>query len=132
MCANLLFAARAVTRLYERHLAELSLTITQYTVLRTLEYAGRLRQNELAHVLNADPTTLSRTLQPVRARGLVASGVGPDKRERLWSLTAAGRKLLTGAQPRWAAAQAQLAGGFNSEQWETLARLLMKAGKSAA
>jgi DNA-binding MarR family transcriptional regulator len=132
MCANLRRATRAMTRLYDEAVGQVGLKSTQFTLLMVLEHAGRLRQHEVADVLLADPTTLSRTLAPLRAKGWLIDEVGEDRRERLWSITPAGRRKLEAATRRWAQVQAKVRQDLGEAQWTTLASLLERVGAAAA
>jgi DNA-binding MarR family transcriptional regulator len=132
MCANLRRATRAVTRLYDDAIGAVGLKSTQFTLLMVLEQAGRLRQHEVAEVLLADPTTLSRTLAPLRARGWLIDEVGEDRRERLWSITPAGRRKLEAATRQWEQVQARVRGDLGDAQWAALAGLLERVGAVAA
>jgi len=81
---------------------------TQFTLLQVLERAGTLAQGDLGAFLCIDSTTLSRTLQPLVRSGLIAVKRGSDKRERLFSLTSAGKKKIALVTPRWQRAQRRL------------------------
>lgn len=104
-CANLRRAARAVTQMYEEELRGSGLRGTQFTLLQALETAGTLSQRELGALLCIDSTTLSRSLQPLLDSGWISEKRGSDKRERLLSLTAAGKKKITQVTPQWNRAQ---------------------------
>jgi hypothetical protein len=56
-----------------------------------------------------DRTALSRTLDPLAERGLVAIAAGRDARTREVSLTRAGERALADALPHWRRAQAEVA-----------------------
>lgn len=98
--------ARRVTQIYDHHLEQTGLTITQYGVLTALNYGGRLAIGTLAEQLFMDPTTLTRNLQPLHREGLVV--IEPDRRDRRvrWvSLSEAGRQAHDRARPIWREAQ---------------------------
>lgn len=120
-CASLRRASRAVTQLYERHLRDSGLRITQFTLLQALAMAGELTQGTLGDALAIDSTTLSRTLRPLELAGWVRSRPGKeDRRERHWVLTAAGRRKLQAAQPAWSAAQLELRKRIGDTRWQAL------------
>ncbi len=109
-CLRLRKAARRVTQLYDQALAPADLTITQFSLMAHLLPGQGLTMGALAEALVMDPTTLTRNLRPLQARGLVAVAPGTeDRRQRLIRLTDAGRALLADAYPLWRAAQAGLA-----------------------
>ncbi len=56
-----------------------------------------------------DPTTLNRSLKPLQAAGLIASGADPsDQRIRVVLITEEGSAKLRQALPLWRQAQAQI------------------------
>lgn len=64
----------------------------------------------LAVRLDMDPTTLSRTLRPLRTKGLIRLAADlEDGQVRLVGITAAGRQKLQRAIPAWRRAQQRLA-----------------------
>lgn len=132
LCGALRRASRAVTRLYDEHLAACGLRTTQYSLLRVLAEAGPLKQHQLAGVILADSTTLSRTLAPLRARGWLTEAEGEDRREKLWSITPAGRRKLDAATPAWAAAQDEMGRRLGGVRWDDLMRSLTLVGTLAA
>jgi DNA-binding MarR family transcriptional regulator len=111
-CANLRRAARAVSQIYEEELRGSGLRGTQFTLLQALEMAGTLSQGELGSVLCIDSTTLSRTLRPLVENGWIAARAGGDKRERLLSLTADGKKKIALVKPDWQRAQRRFKRAF--------------------
>jgi DNA-binding MarR family transcriptional regulator len=124
--ANLRRAARAVSQLYEEALSGSGLRATQFTLLQTLQTAGALSQGELGWLLCIDSTTLSRTLRPLIKNGWIGGRQGTDKRERVFSLTDAGREKLELVTPEWRRAQrrfSRAAGGDAVALGEQLRRL---------
>lgn len=130
-CANLRRATRAVTQLYERELRETGLRVTQFTLLQALARRQPVAQGRLGEILALDTTTLSRTLRPLEARGWIRSEPGIDQRERLWSLTASGRKKLAGSLRRWGRAQDRLAAQLGEAGWNDLQERLVAATEAA-
>lgn len=123
-CANLRRAARAVTQRYDAALRPAGLRATQFTLLQVLERAGGLTQGALGTILATDSTTLSRTLQPLEAAGWVRSTAGADRRRRHVALTAAGRRKLAQATPRWEKVQRRLRDRLGGPRWQALLDLL--------
>jgi DNA-binding MarR family transcriptional regulator len=91
--------------MYEEELRGSGLRTTQFTLLQALETAGTLSQGELGALLCIDSTTLSRTLRPLVDNDWVDARRGRDKRERLISLTAAGKRKIELLTPHWQRAQ---------------------------
>jgi len=108
-CANLRRAARAVTRFYDAALAPSGLTVTQYSLLRTMARLEPATAGDLGPAMALDRTTLVRNLRPLTDRGLIAETAPPNRRARPLGLTPAGRNALEAAHPLWRAAQQQMA-----------------------
>ncbi|XXD72692.1 winged helix-turn-helix transcriptional regulator [Pseudomonas sp. D2-30] len=97
--------ARLLTRLYDRHLAAASLTVSQFSVLALINEHPGIMIAELAEVMVMERTTLVRALKPLQSEGYVASHAeGPRSAIRL-SLSAQGRAKFKEAEPHWKAAQ---------------------------
>jgi DNA-binding MarR family transcriptional regulator len=119
-CSRLRRASRAVTQLYDDALAPAGLRVTQFAVLRTLERDGRARISALAHALLLDRTALSRNLEPLVERRLVAVVPGTDARTREVTLTAAGRAALAAAEPHWRDVQQRVAARIGGDRLDAL------------
>lgn len=119
-CANLRRAARVVTQLYDDALRDAGLRSTQFTLLQVLSVKGELTQGQLGEVLAIDSTTLTRTLGGLRARGWIRSRPGDDRRERYWSLTAAGRRKVAQARPAWQAVQERVRTRVGSKRLDAI------------
>jgi DNA-binding MarR family transcriptional regulator len=123
-CASLRRAARAVSRMYDRELAAAELEMSQFTLLMTLDLTGEITQKDMARVLAMDSTTLTRTLRPLVNRGWIRANPGKDRREKLLSLSPAGRRKFSQAQPHWERAQARLRTQLGDETWQAMGNLL--------
>lgn len=123
MCASLRRAARAVTQSYDRALQPLGLRTTQFSILQVLSRTGELSQGEMARMLAMDSTTLTRTLELLRRRGLVAKHYGRDRRVRRLRLSKGGALLLKRATPHWEKVQARLARQLGDTAWAGLMAL---------
>ena len=130
-CANLRRAARAVTRLYDQELRGTGLSVTQFTLLQALALAGELTQGELGDMLANDSTTLTRTLANLHASGWVFVRSGADRRVRLISLTAPGRRQLEQSTPSWERAQEGVRRFLGDSRWEVLRELTHRVVGSA-
>jgi DNA-binding MarR family transcriptional regulator len=119
-CGRLRRATRALTQLYDDLMAPSGLRITQFSLLRTLGRSGTATLSDLAGMLLLDRTALSRTLDPLAERGLVAIAPGRDARTREVSLTRTGERAVQGAEPHWRRAQAQVAHKLGPTKLEAL------------
>lgn len=98
-------ADRVVSRHYDRHLAEVGLKTSQYSLLGHIATLGPIKPAALATAMALDASTLTRNLQPLVAQGWVAVGAGDDARSRLVQLTEAGRAKHAEAKRAWKKAQ---------------------------
>ncbi len=83
--------------------------VTQLSLLRTLQRQGTLRIGELAAQNLLDRTALSRNLDPLVDRKLVAIVAGRDARTREVTLTRQGTAAIADAAPHWEHAQKEVA-----------------------
>ncbi|WP_323119738.1 MarR family winged helix-turn-helix transcriptional regulator [Burkholderia alba] len=104
-CGTLRQAARAITSIYDAHLAKHGIRVTQFTILMALGSRESIPTGQLSSLLLLDQTTLSRTLATLQTRQLVRSEPGEDQRMRFWSLTPKGAALLEACTGDWEAAQ---------------------------
>ena len=119
-CGRLRRATRALTQLYDDQMAISGLRITQFSLLRTVARDGKARISELAETLLLDRTALSRNLDPLIARGLLAVTPGRDARTREVTLTKSGARALQSAMPHWRRTQEQVARRLGRERLEAL------------
>jgi len=123
MCASFRRASRVLTQHYDAALRPLGLRATQFTLLQALSLAGEVSQGTLGEILVIDSTTLTRTLAIMERRGWIASRSGEDHRERLLSLSKAGRAQFNRALPRWEKVQQKLRAQFGNKRWNELLNL---------
>jgi DNA-binding MarR family transcriptional regulator len=106
-------AARVVNRHYDRALAPIGITTTQYAILSRIAREGGQPLGVLAGRLALDRTTLSRELKPLVAAGLLGEARdASDARRRVVRLTPRGRGILRRAGPLWSRAQSELTASF--------------------
>jgi DNA-binding MarR family transcriptional regulator len=117
MCASFRRASRALTQHYEAALRPLGLRATQFTLLQALSLTGEVSQGTLGEILAIDSTTLTRTLAIMERRGWIASRPGEDRRERLLSLSKAGRAQFNRALPHWEKIQQELRARLGNTRW---------------
>jgi DNA-binding MarR family transcriptional regulator len=123
MCASLRRASRALTQFYEEALRPFGLRSSQFTILQVLTRVRQVSQGKLGQILAMDSTTLTRTLKTMSREGWIAERRGEDRRERLLSLSEAGRDRFNGAVPAWETAQAQMERIMGGQRWGDLLKL---------
>jgi DNA-binding MarR family transcriptional regulator len=105
-CTALRKASRRISQLYDMALAPAGLKTTQRAILAQVGRFGSTSIGRLAAALVMDSGALAHTLKPLERDGLVAINVDPnDRRNRLVTLTAAGRSCLTESTPLLARVQ---------------------------
>ncbi|MBX3144578.1 MAG: MarR family transcriptional regulator [Trueperaceae bacterium] len=104
--------ARAITRLYEEALRPVGLRATQFSVLAALAQIGSSPLTPLAELLGAEISTLTRSVDLLSRRGLLADVASADRRQRAVRLTREGASLLQTALPLWRGVQ----DGLDSER----------------
>ena len=119
-CFNARKAARSVTEFYDRALAPSGVTAPQFTLLGAIAMLGPGPIMRLAENLALDRTTLTRNLKILQKQGWVALAPGEDRRERVVSLTDAGKAAFDRTMPYWHKAQAQVEETLGAETWRRL------------
>lgn len=102
LCLHVQRAARALARRFDDALRPVGLTHGQFSLMISLNRPKPPGMAAVASLLAMDRTTLTAALKPLRRRGLVK--VAPDqadRRGRLMTLTAKGRRALIRAVPVW-------------------------------
>jgi DNA-binding MarR family transcriptional regulator len=105
-CFKLRKLTRTMSRLYDQHLAAAGLKTTQYSVLANAAREA-LPVAALAERLGTERTTLTRNLKPLLDAGWVELLPGADSRQRIVTITDAGRAKLACAYLYWRAAQTE-------------------------
>ncbi|MBM3733126.1 MAG: winged helix-turn-helix transcriptional regulator [Acidimicrobiia bacterium] len=121
-CSRFRRATRALTRLYDEALAAAGLRVTQFSVLRALERAGRpLSISDLAATVALDRSTVGRNLDVLQRLGLI--GLAPDAEDGRASvvvLTEAGRAAIVRALPHWRKVQGEVRRLFGAARMDRL------------
>jgi DNA-binding MarR family transcriptional regulator len=105
-CFKLRKLTRAMSRLYDHHLATVGLKTTQYSVLVNASRAA-LPVAELAELLGVERTTLTRNLKPLIDAAWLELKPGADSRQRIVTITEAGRDKVKLAYVAWRRAQTE-------------------------
>ena len=118
-CEGLRRLTRRMTMVYDRRLAEVGLTVGQYSLLVNIG-AETLPLSRLARRTATDRTTLTRSLVPLVKAGWVVVMPGEDARTRQVTLTDAGRHMAKTAHAVWQRAQDQVGTALRPKRIEAL------------
>ncbi|BEL05095.1 MarR family transcriptional regulator [Actinoplanes sichuanensis] len=103
------------------------LAMWAYAVLLNLDSEPVRTQNALADAIGADKTRIIRILDDLAARGLIERRPDPtDRRVRLLSITAEGRRLRDATQTAIQAAENDLLDRLTPTERETFLTILQK------
>jgi DNA-binding MarR family transcriptional regulator len=124
-CSSFRKASRAVTQLFDEALQPSGLRSTQLILILEIAVAEPATVTRLARKLVMDPSTVTRNLQPLVKRGLLASVAGD--RNQTFRLTPRGRETLERAVPLWERTQTAFVERLGAERWQTMLRDLSDA-----
>jgi DNA-binding MarR family transcriptional regulator len=124
--------SRAVVAAYDPALADFGLTGHQFNLMMTLGNMGPMTVGALADTLGMDASGVPRAIRPLTDEGLISVERGEDRRQRLLSLTKAGRTLLDRATPAWQRVQAELIDAIGAGRWTSLMSDLRTLRRAAA
>ena len=130
-CQNLRRLTRVVTRIYDQELRKAGLEITQFGLLTALAATGEANQKRLSAGFAMDSTTLTRTLGLLRKQGWVQVKRGKDRRERLFSLTRAGKRQMEEAQRHWEQAELRLRQKLGVAGWKDMKEIMSRMTEAA-
>jgi DNA-binding MarR family transcriptional regulator len=125
-CQNLRRLSRVITRIYDQELRTASVEIAQFGLLTALAAVGEASQKRLSAGFAMDSTTLTRTLGLLRKHGWVRAMRGKDRRERLFSLTRAGKRRMEMAQPHWERAERRLRKELGDAGWKNMKEMVFR------
>ena len=131
-CQNLRRLSRVITRIYDQELRRAGLEITQFGLLTALAAVGEANQKRLSAGFAMDSTTLTRTLGLLVKQGWVRARRGRDRRERLFSLTGAGRRKMEMAQPHWQRAERRLRNEIGDPGWKYIKETILQMTEAGA
>jgi len=130
-CQNLRRLTRVVTRVYDRELRKAGLEITQFGLLTALAATGVANQKRLSEGFAMDSTTLTRTLGLLLKQGWIRVRRGEDGRERMFSLTLAGKRKMAEAQPHWEQAERTLRQQLGDAAWKNMKQVVSRTTEAA-
>lgn len=121
VCGRLRRTSRALTRRYDEALAPIGITVTQFSVLRTLATLDHPTLIQLAETTAHEKSALWRTVQPLIRSGWIEADT--EQRAQRLSVTPAGREKLADAMPHWRAAQARVSETLGAREAALIALL---------
>ena len=130
-CQNLRRLTRVVTRIYDQELRGTGLEITQFGLLTALSTIGEANQKRLSAGFAMDSTTLTRTLGLLLKQGLIQVKPGKDRRERLFSLTRAGKEQLSEGQRYWESAEQKFRRQLGDRKWKQMQKTVSRMTEAA-
>jgi len=99
----------------------------EFVIIYTLGLHDGARASDIVISYGFPKNTLSRAIARVAGRGLISKHVNrADRRNHSLSLTPAGRRLFAEALPRFVAAEERMLASLNTDERNTLSRLLAK------
>lgn len=120
-CFAIRQAARFVSQLYDRHLAQVGLKTTQFSILCRLRRRKWMTMKELADAMVMERTSLVRAIQPLQRDGLVFTEASRSNRRVLTlMLTTTGEERLVQAREHWFAAQREFEERFGTQRAASL------------
>jgi DNA-binding MarR family transcriptional regulator len=130
-CQNLRRLTRVITRIYDQELRKAGLEVTQFGLLTALAATGEANQKRLSAGFAMDSTTLTRTLGLLRKQGWVQVKRGKDRRERLFSLTRAGKRQMAEAKSYWESAEQRLRQELGDAAWKQMKETVSRMTEAA-
>ncbi len=130
-CATLRRVSRAVTQLYDLVLTPAGIKATQFFLLKSIFEAGEITQCHYSREQAVAVETLSRRLGGLRRKGLVEMRRGERHGERIYTLTANGRKTFADALPHWERAQHRLKRALGPKEWRALVEICDRVCRAA-
>src|SRR5258708_5192330 len=120
---------RVVTNLYDDALRPLGLKVSQLNILVVTAKLGLAQPAKVCDILQLDPSTLSRNVERMRAKGWLEVVPGEDARTQPFRLTTQGKRLIEKAVPAWEQAQRQAAELLGDEGIALLDKATKKLGR---
>ena len=123
-CMNLKRATNSITKLYNKKLDEISLTVEQFSLLTDIKLLGKCSKAELATYAKLDRSTISRNLRVLREKGYISDFSTNESRDSQVSLTTSGAKKLENGCLLWNEAQKYIQEKVGDENMKQLRETL--------
>lgn len=124
VCTTVRKADRALYRYYEDALDGSGLTVTQFSILRTLRREGPMPLSRLADSLAMERTSLYRTIAALEKNSTVSIRPGANRKIRVAHLSVTGEAMIRRALPAWQRAQSRMIDSIGADSWATLSTVL--------
>ena len=121
--ARVRLLSRTVTHLYDQAFRPLGVKAAQMNVLVVVARHGPISPGEVGRKLCMEKSTLSRTVERIRARGWLEVLAGGDDRSHLLKISAKGKRLVVRAVPLWGVAQRETLALLGKDGAESLCRM---------
>ena len=125
-CINLRRVAAHVTDYYSRVLKPCGLTVSQFSLLWTLDAMEQSNTTALAERVGLDRSTLVRNLKPLQDAGFIDDISGDGQRDRVLHVTDKGKRALEIGRPLWKSAQKEIVALLGPERLEVFNDVLHK------
>ena len=126
VASNLGRANRIVGRIYEDAFRDVGISSPRFAHLVALAISPGSTSSEIAEVLGADRSTISRNTDVLVKRDLIRVTPGEDRRVRTYFLTERGNQTVQSCVPRWKAAQRTALKEIGRAQWRDIRRRLRR------
>ncbi|USG62502.1 MarR family winged helix-turn-helix transcriptional regulator [Sneathiella marina] len=124
LCIELRSAAQKLTKIYDKALKPVGITVTQFSLLHKVQHLDHPTLNDLAKATDLDRSTLGRNLRLLQNIGLIKMQSGTDARTKIIHLTKSGHRLFDQAAPLWQKVQSTLKNRLGEDKRSVLTELL--------
>lgn len=114
-CKKIRQITSQITKLYDQHLKEASLTCQQFSTLECIRAIEPASVTELSKRMSLDRTSLSRNLKIMKSNSLIEDHAKGGRSRRI-VLSEHGKEVLREAEKQWEKAQAALESMLDSQQ----------------
>ncbi len=120
--------SRVLTRRYDAALSPLGMSMAQLEILGIVELGEPIRPVEIAHIVDADRSTISRNLRAMVDNGWLAERPPATGRGKLLTLTDRGKELLGEAEDLWDEVQQVVVSQLGNDAASILDRWIAATG----
>lgn len=125
-CVNLRRATGALTDYYNQAIEPCGLTISQFSLLWSLDFLGTSNITALAERVGLERSTLVRNLKPLTGKGYIEDLAGAGERDRQLRVTPKGKMALEIGIPLWKEAQREIKTVIGIDNMDMFREILAK------